>query len=340
MTVAASDIIWRASALISDSTPAQNGGRMNLSSTLVTGVKNNLFPDVSQAQRTAGVTQYRKAFLHVAPTSGNVEVLNGKVFLDRFTPGEDYVLLYEGNQTDTQNAISGTRAYGVAKLKTGSPISANDTTCVCAVENIAAYTAATPFRAGDTVRISDRLVNEVTGHEEYLTVDTATYGTPTGYVTLAFTTAIQNAYSDTATNMAISSVITKDSIKPSADSLVVTSQGGGTFNLTDVVLSNRHTVEQIWTLTFTSATNYTITCDTLGITVNGNSVSTATCSTNGATYVVIPSTAFGGTFAANNTIVFATHPATIPVFYKRVVLAGTTTLANDSCSVAFQGEST
>lgn len=339
MTVAASDIIWRAGALISDSTPAQNGGRMNLSSTLVTGVKNNLFPDVSQSQRVAGVTQYRKAFLHVAPSSGNVEVLNSKVFLDRFTPGSDYVLLYEGSQTNTQNDISSSRAYGVAKLKTGSPISANDTSCVCAVENIVAYTAATPFRAGDTVRISDRLVDEVAGHEEYLTVDTVSYGTPEGYITIEFTTAIQNAYSDTATNMAISSVITKDSIKPSAGSLVVTSQGSGTFDLTQVVLSNRYTVEQIWTLTFASATSYTVTCDTLGITVNGNSVSTATCSAAGATYVVIPSTAFGGTFAANDTVVFATHPSAIPVFYKRVVPAGTTTLANDSCSVAFQCES-
>ena len=49
------EIIWRPALLQSSSVPAQNGGRM-AHSTLVSGVKNNLFPDVSQAERVSGAT--------------------------------------------------------------------------------------------------------------------------------------------------------------------------------------------------------------------------------------------------------------------------------------------
>jgi hypothetical protein len=45
---------------MSNTTPAQNGGRM-ASTQLVSGVKNNLFPDVSQAERLAGSVKWRKA---------------------------------------------------------------------------------------------------------------------------------------------------------------------------------------------------------------------------------------------------------------------------------------
>lgn len=53
MPILDNEIVWRPAALMSDTTPAQNGGRMGYAQ-LVSGVKNNLFPDVSQAERTAG----------------------------------------------------------------------------------------------------------------------------------------------------------------------------------------------------------------------------------------------------------------------------------------------
>ena len=64
MPILDNEIIWRPAALMSDTVPAQNGGRMTLSQ-LVSGVKNNLFPDVSQSERTAGSTKWRKAFVHI-----------------------------------------------------------------------------------------------------------------------------------------------------------------------------------------------------------------------------------------------------------------------------------
>lgn len=61
MPILDNEIVWRPAALMSDVTPAQNGGRMAFSQ-LVSGVKNNLFPDVSQSERLAGAVKWRKAF--------------------------------------------------------------------------------------------------------------------------------------------------------------------------------------------------------------------------------------------------------------------------------------
>ena len=65
MPIAGNELIFRRAALASDTVPAQNGGRMT-SAAVVSSVKNNLFPDVTQAQRLAGAEHYRKVFLHVA----------------------------------------------------------------------------------------------------------------------------------------------------------------------------------------------------------------------------------------------------------------------------------
>ena len=45
MPILDNEIVWRPAALMSDVMPTQNGGRMSFAQ-LVSGVKNNLFPDV------------------------------------------------------------------------------------------------------------------------------------------------------------------------------------------------------------------------------------------------------------------------------------------------------
>ena len=91
MPILDNEIVWRPSALVSDSTPAQNGGRM-ANALLVSGVKNNLFPDVSQAERLAGSVKWRKAFVHVN-SAQDTALLNVRLFLDALTPAGDFVLV-------------------------------------------------------------------------------------------------------------------------------------------------------------------------------------------------------------------------------------------------------
>jgi len=84
MPILDNEILWRPTALLSDTTPAQNGGRMTFAQ-LVSGVKNNLFPDVSQAERQAGAVKWRKAFIHVNSAQDST-LLNVRLFLDALTP--------------------------------------------------------------------------------------------------------------------------------------------------------------------------------------------------------------------------------------------------------------
>ena len=113
MPILDNEIIWRPAALMSDTVPAQNGGRMTLSQ-LVSGVKNNLFPDVSQSERTAGSTKWRKAFVHIN-SAQDTALLNTRLFLDALTPAGDFVVFHLGTQTDTEDQVGG-RPYGIGTL--------------------------------------------------------------------------------------------------------------------------------------------------------------------------------------------------------------------------------
>ncbi|WP_301100229.1 hypothetical protein, partial [Propionivibrio sp.] len=113
MPILDNEIVWRPAALMSDVTPAQNGGRMAFSQ-LVSGVKNNLFPDVSQSERLAGAVKWRKAFIHVN-SAQDTALLNIRLFLDSLTPAGDFVVFQPGTQTDTEDQIAG-RPYGIGTL--------------------------------------------------------------------------------------------------------------------------------------------------------------------------------------------------------------------------------
>ena len=103
MPILDNEILWRPAALQSDAAPAQNGGRMAFAQ-LVSGVKNNLFPDVSQSERSAGSVKWRKAFIHVN-SAQDTALLNVRLFLDSLTPAGDFFLqAHQENQAleDTQ----------------------------------------------------------------------------------------------------------------------------------------------------------------------------------------------------------------------------------------------
>ena len=113
MPILDNEIVWRPAALMSDVTPAQNGGRMAFSQ-LASGVKNNLFPDVSQSERLAGAVKWRKAFIHVN-SAQDTALLNVRLFLDSLTPAGDFVVFQPGTQTDTEDQIAG-RPFGIGTL--------------------------------------------------------------------------------------------------------------------------------------------------------------------------------------------------------------------------------
>jgi hypothetical protein len=335
MPILDNEIVWRPAALMSDTIPAQNGGRMTFAQ-LVSGVKNNLFPDVSQSERLAGSTKWRKAFIHVN-SAQDTALLNVRLFLDSLTPAGDFVVFQPGTQTDTEDQIGG-RPYGIGTLY--APIAGGATQLQVACERNAEYATLQPFRVGDRLRVADRPSTGGAGNEEWVNVTGIAYGVD--FATVDISPALANGYA--TANTLVSSVLELPSVMASVTGVSVTS-GGGSFDSTTVgnlVAHNKGAVQENWTLTFTSATTFTVSGNTAGTLASPGSVSADYAPVNPATgtpYFTIKAIGWSGSFQAGNTMSFTTQPAAIPIWYRRQVPAGTFSLANDFCSLAIHGES-
>lgn len=333
MPINNNEIVWRPAAGVSDSVPANNGGRMGTGS-ITSGVKNNLFPDVPQSERAAGSSKYRKAFIHAA-SADNVELLTPKVFLDDLTPADDFVVFYAGSQTDTEDAIAGTRPYGVGRPT--AALSAAQTSFSVNCEH-SDYQTLQPFRVGDKVRIANIPATGGAGNEEVATIATVGYSGAVANITIS--AGLAYAYADEAATL-VSTVYEPGGVIASVGTPVVTSSLG-TLNASLMEPRNLGGVFQNWTITFTSATDFRLDGDTLGSSVATGNISSTFAPNNparSAPYFSIPAAAWGGTWATNDTVTFQTVPSAIPVWYRRVVPAGAGSLANDTAILAVQGES-
>jgi hypothetical protein len=335
MPILDNEIVWRPAALMSDTTPAQNGGRMAFAQ-LVSGVKNNLFPDVSQAERIAGAVKWRKAFIHIN-SAQDTALLNVRLFLDALTPAGDFVVFQPGTQTDSENQIAG-RPYGIGTLY--APVAAGATQLQVVCEDPAAYASLQPFRGGDRLRVADRASTGGAGNEEWVQISAVTYGAD--FATLDVAPALANAYAITGT--VISSVHELASVAGNWSGFAVTSSAGSFAAATvgNLVAHNKGAIEDHWTLTFSSASNFAVTGASVGTLASPGTTSADFAPLNPATgtpYFTLKAAGWGGAFQVNDTVSFATHPAAVPLWYRRDVPAGTFSLANDYASVAIHGES-
>lgn len=334
MPILDNEILWRPAQLVSDTIPAQNGGRMALS-TLVSGVKNNLFPDVSQSERLAGGVKWRKAFIHIHSTQ-DVALLNARVFLDALTPAGDFVTIHPGTATDTEDQVT-SRAYGIGTLF--QPVEFGSLQILVNCENNASYATLQPFQAGDLLRISDRPSTGGAGNEEWATIDAITYGA--GFATIDLLDPLVNSFA--VTNTLVSSIWSPGSIAGSWSNFMVS--GVGTFDsatVGNVIVHNKGAIEQDWTLTFIDAVNYIVSGNLLGQIPAQGSTAADYLPVNPATgtpYFTLKATGWSGTSQSNDVVSFRTSPAAIPLWYRRQVPAGTFSLANDYASVALHGES-
>ncbi len=334
MPILDNEILWRPATLMSDAIPAQNGGRMAFSQ-LVSGVKNNLFPDVSQAERLAGAVKWRKAFIHLN-SAQDAALLNVRLFLDALTPAGDFVLFQPGTATDTQDQITG-RPYGIGTLFAPVAGGASQIRVVC--EHNGEYTSLQPFRVGDLVRVADRPSTGGIGNEEWVTLTGVSYGAD--YATLDFSPALANAYGTQAT--LVSAVYQQASVAGAWSNPVITSATGtcDTATVGNLIAHNKGAIEQSWTLTFTGQ-GFNVSGNTVGALPSMGSTSADFAPVNPATgtpYFTAKAAAWGRAFQVNDSLRFDTHPAAIPVWYRRQVPAGSSSLANDFASLAIHGES-
>ena len=331
MPLATSDILFRPAATQDDT--ASNGGRM-AATTIADGVKNALFPDVRQAERIAGSDKWRKLFIHFAPPD-NSQALDVRVIPFEPTPASDTVVVYpQATHTDTQSTITASipsRAYGSARV--ASPPGAGATSITVTLEQ-----GAPPiFAAGDTVYITDKAtIGSSTGSEEYATI--ASVAAPSdGTQTITLTTPLANGYS---ASVRVCSVIVKGDVLPSLTNVKVTSTGG-TFDQNAVVLAPRSTIYDTWTVTFTTATAFSVSGATSG-SVGSGTVGSAFAPNNasfGGPYFTLGNGAFTGTWQAGDKLTFTTVPAAIPLWLRRIVPANTMTYANNKFTIAVDLES-
>lgn len=104
MSVTADDIKFRKSVVVSD--VGANGGRVGYVQVL-SGIKHNLFPRITKAERTAGVTRYRKQFFRNENASN--EIAYGALFYPEFpTNAGDRILVALGTKEDIQSDLDST----------------------------------------------------------------------------------------------------------------------------------------------------------------------------------------------------------------------------------------
>lgn len=116
MSVQASDIKFKKSVVVTDT--SANGGRKGQVE-IVSGARHNLFPRVSKAERTAGVTRHRKEFWCNENADDDVAYAL-MLFLEFPSNGGDRFAIGEGSQIDTQGDISSAPPdwLGIGSLET------------------------------------------------------------------------------------------------------------------------------------------------------------------------------------------------------------------------------
>lgn len=329
MPIQSSEIQWYGAAMVSDTVPAQNGGRPGAA--LVSGLKNGLFPDLTPAQRDAGNTCWRKAFC-LARSSSETALGTPRVSLVAPTPGDGHALLYPATWTDTQATRSG-RPYALALL--AADASAGATSITVTTEADFSGMTDRPFQVGDLIRVDARSDLLAAGVSQTLAAQSVSYAGAT--VTIGFPTpGLADGYSAGAR---VASVLESADAASAVSGLTVS--GGVTYPDDGRLWAPQiGAIVQTWTLTFTSAATgaFRIEGDTVGeVGTGATGADCAPANPDGGQYFVLPSDGWGGAPVTGDTLVFGTTPAGVPLWLCRVTPPGAQPIASDAILVGMEG---
>jgi len=320
------DLVLYKSVTVSDA--LVNGGRMSYTQ-VTSNVLNNMFPNVSESERTAGVTRYRKFFYKNKNASGET-ASNSRVWISRRSDGGDYFRIKAGTNVDTQaEADDYTNWLGAGYLYNAVGTDATRMDVVFDTNN-GVYNSS-------LIRISDN-----SGKEEFLTVKSSGGVSWNGNIaTILTTTCFRSGY-PASQDVLISAVIDIGNIVASTDNWV--ENGSGTYDEATypVVVNNVGTVEDSWTLQFTSQTAFTVTGTNTGLVgagVVGSDFSPVNTNIGtGDYYFTILSAGWGGTWTLGDTVTFQTHHSASPVWVKEVVPALTSSQTNNQFNLKLYAE--
>lgn len=282
-----------------------NGGKENKASEVVSGVKFNLFPRVTSAERETGITRYRKVFMSNMNTNGET-AYGASIGLSSPGNGGDRFYIAKATEDDTQADTASLTWTGCGRLSADA--SAGDTSIQIT------------FKNSDYV-ISNGSLLIIKDDEKSCTVRavSASFNGSTATVTLE--TQLPDDYSSSDTNAGV--MLELGDLLPSYENLSVSSLTGE-FDITKIVLYNAGTESDTYSLTFTSSIAYYVTGTEVG-SLSSGSISSPYSPLNPKTarpYFTLPAECFSGSFEAGNTISFSTRPASASVWIKETVPAG------------------
>lgn len=324
MSIQAADLKFFKSATVSDA--VNNGGRMSTNE-VVSGVKNNLFPNVSNTERLAGLTRFRKKYLKNEESTG-LALNETRVWIGRRTPAQDYIQIKEGTNTDVQSDASAYTAWsGAGTLNeniTGGVTNSFD----------ALFDTTSGIQNGDYIHLDDG------SNEEFVTLDDpggVSWAGNVATLTIAAAGTVINSYPITTTIVA--STLDLAIVNATTDAWVET--GSGTYDETTypVVVYNAGTVEDSWTLTFTSSTAFSVSGTSTG-SVGAGTVSADFQPANGSSYhFKIDTLGWGGSWTIGDTVTFDTHHSAKALWIKEVVPAASDSYTNNNPRIDVYGES-
>jgi len=365
MTLAIDDLKLYKSATVSDG--STNGGRAAYNE-IISGVRHAFFPRVSEEQRTAGLTRYRKLF--VANMNASEEIAYDPLDCIRFPSiAGDRFYLGVGTQVNTQSDVIASPPTWVGCGQLNTSLSGGESSVDLLMANndyefIAdgylylantyktSQTIASGVSPGDSVEYSGGTwgliaatnntvypkgiylgSNTVLSHEagvstiEYLQIASSSPYSYTGNVaTVQLQDTVSGSYAVANTYGAMCLGSSGDEIKPTTDNWAETSTAG-TYDESSypVVVYNKGTVEDQVTLTFTSASAFTVSGLYQGSYGTGSTSADfePTNPDTSVSYFKIDYRGWGGTWANGDTVTFHTHPAKLPRWFKEVVPAST-----------------
>lgn len=314
-----SDLCLYKSVTISDADA--NGGRQSYTQ-VTSNVLNNMFANVSQADRTSGVTKYRKFFFKNKNASDETAA-NSRIWISSRSTGGDYFRLKEGTDSDTQaEADDYTDWLGAGYLT--SPASTDSTTLVALFDtNNGVYN-------GSLIRLTDN-----SGGEEFLSIKSSEGVSWNGNTaTIITTTPIRSTY-PASQNSLVSGVVDLGDLVASTSGWSENSASGTYDEATyPVEVNNIGTVSDTWTITFIGASTYTVSGTNTGSVGTGSIVSDFSpvnaSAGGGAYYFIIRAAGWGGTWAISDTVIFTTTHSSGAVWIKEVVPAGTAAKTNNT----------
>lgn len=299
MAIIASEIAQYYAAHRNQSNPAANGGRHSATAVRC-GQLHNIWPRVTTAQRASGQELAEKIFC-LNRNAANESAGDAWLVLDKTTGHDEYEWIVAADQDGMQSDIpSGARRY-TAALAAAAAAGATSLSVTLPHADLADC-----FQSGDTVILHGGDLTSNAAQWEAAIVSGVS-GSGTG-LTLTLTAPLAQAHA--AGGFCCSAWLPGRDFAPSVTD--ITQSGVGSYDVVayPIALSNRGTIRQNWTLTYTGADELEVSGDELGsLGVFPIAQDIAPLDASGNPYFTLPAGGHGAAHAAGDILSFKTWAA-------------------------------